>query len=188
MERTIYRAKEGELIKGTIINLLVKGDYYSLVDLKIYADGYMDCLGALDMPKLRRLLDSGKLCWEMPPNERLFIPYISYVWTSDYQKRSKSSDSIIKIIEDTIEELKNGLTIESQCIEEFKQYLINPNDTNFLRLQNTFNLLPTDKTALFEHHSKDPLLSLMTTKKTLSKKDREYYLNDYFEGEWLEIE
>ena len=160
---------------------------FYLVDLKIYADGHMDCLGEIDMNKLKRLFASGKLCWKMPPNETLFIPYISRIWTSNYQNRQESDDFIFKVIENKIEELKNGVSINSLCIDEFRQYLIEPSDHNFLKLKNTFSQLPSDKRALFEHPPKDALLKLMETEEHPSREEREYYLRDYFEGQWLEL-
>jgi len=187
MKREIYREKDGKLIKGTIINLLVKDERYYLVDLKIYADGYTDCLGEIDMCKLKRLFETGKLSWSMPPNEVLFIPYISYIFSSDYDKCNRSDSFIIKIIEDKIEELQNGESIETRCTEAFRLYLIDASVTNFSRLKNIYDDLPEGKKALFELPHKDPLIKLMETRDPLSREDREYYLRDYFEGEWLEI-
>jgi hypothetical protein len=187
MDRVIHREENGSLIKGTIINLLVNDDGYHLVDLKVYADGYMDCLGEIDLPTIKKLFESGKLCWKMPPNEKLFIPYISYIWTSDYENRKESDEFILNLIESKIEELKNEENHQSKCIEAFRHYLINPIDPNLKKLKNIYDLLPVEKRALFEHTPKDPLIKLMETQEHISRKDREYYLKDYFEGEWLEI-
>ncbi len=187
MDRLIYREKNGSLIKGTIINLLVNDDGYHLVDLKVYADGHLDCLGEIDLPTIKRLFQSGKLCWKMPPNEKLFIPYISYIWTSDYHNRKESEEFIFDLIESKIEELKNEESCQLKCIEAFKQYLINPIEPNLKKLKSLYDLFPADKKGLFEHPPKDPLIKLMETQEHISREDREYYLKDYFQGEWLEI-
>jgi hypothetical protein len=125
----------------------------------------------------------------MPPNEKLFIPYISSIWTSDYHSscRKESDEFIFNLIESKIEELKHEESHQSKCIEAFRQYLINPTDLNLRKIKSHYDLLPLDEKALFEHPPKDPLIKLMETQEHIPRKDREYYLKDYFEGEWLEI-
>jgi hypothetical protein len=53
-------------------------------------------------------------------------------------------------------------------------------------LKDLYLKLPEGKKALLEIDYKDPLIRLMKNG-FMTKEEREYCLNDYFEGEWIEL-
>ena len=188
MKRITYRNKDGILVKGVAFNIILNNRGYYLVDLIVYADGLIDCLGSIDIEKLKEHLDSGKLTRELPKESGLFIPYIGSVWTANALSPGYDNAQFLKIIGDTIKELNSEPDIKKQCIQRFKQYLIEPNDSNFENLKNDFLRIPENERALFEMvDHKDPLIELMRTEKPLTREKREYILNDYFDGEWIEM-
>lgn len=188
MERTTYKLQDGKIIKGTVFYIFLNHGDHRLVDLKVYADGTLDCLGPLSIEKLQELLKSGRLTRTLPENARLFIPYIGYIYPSATALPTNSDDQFISLLQRSIERLRLNDDIESTCIERFKEYLINPSDLNFTRLRDAYSKLVPGRQALLEQADyKDPLIKLMNGGTPPSREQREYYLNDYFDGEWIEM-
>jgi hypothetical protein len=187
MNRIVYRKSNGQIVKGFRFNILNVDDDYHLIDLNVYADGHIDCLGSIEMDKLEELLNSGKLTRSLPENARIFIPFIGYIHSAYSISSIQDNDQFIQIIKQKIGELKRGESDDQICIEKFKEYLLNPSELNLKNLKISWNKLPIDQRALFEVEYKDPLMELMNQEKQWSKEEREYMLKDYFEGEWLEM-
>lgn len=190
VERIIYKAQNGELVKGTIFNILLNRGDYTLVDLKVYANGEIDCLGPLSIEKLKDLLKSGKLTRTLPANSKLFIRYIGHIHSSETVTVSPmySDNRFLILIGETIGKLKLSDDVESACIAFFREYLIEPSAVNFVRLKDAYSKLAPGRQALFEYaENKDPLIALMNGGAQPTPQERESYLNDYFEGEWIEL-
>lgn len=188
MERIIYKVKNGEIIKGTIFNILLKHTDFTLIDLRVYSDGEINCLGPITLDKLKDHLTSGKLTRTLPAKAKLFIPNIGHV-VAEKEISSNSNERFLSLIEDTIEKLKSNSDAATECILFFREWLIHPSGENFEKLKLSYHKLPNGQNALFEVEYKDPLVKLMNNADTsLAKEQRIYYLTDYFEGEWIDLE
>lgn len=189
MDRIIYKIKNGEIVKGVIFNILLNHGDYTLVDLKVYADGELDCLGPITLEKLEEYLKSGKLTRILASKAKIFIPYLGHLFTDNFVSPNYNSEIFLKLIKDQIDKLKLNNDIVAICILNFKEWLIEPNETNYDKLKSAFQKLPNKQQRLFEMiDSKDPLIEIMNNNiKNLTKEQREYYLTDYFEGEWIEL-
>lgn len=187
MESEIYRNQGGHFIKGVLFKIVLKDDTYHLIDLKVYADGYIDCLGSITIDKLKELLATGKLTRSLPQDARLFIPYIGYIHAAHPVPTNRSDDRFIDRIQDTIRQLNAVRNEKNDCVQLFKAYLLEPTELNLNNLRQAYLRLPDDRKAVFEIEAKDPLIRLMNTCQDLSPEERKYLLRDYFEGEWLEM-
>lgn len=189
MDRITYKIKNGEIVKGVIFNIFLNHGNFTLVDLKVYADGELDCLGSITMEKLEEYLKSGKLTRTLPSKAKIFIPYLGHLFTDNFVSENHSIEWFLGLVKYQIDKLKLDNDIPSNCIINFKEWLIEPNETNFEKLKSAYQKLPNDQKRLFEMiDSKDPLIEIMNSNiKNLTKEQREYYLNDYFEGEWIEL-
>lgn len=186
MDRLVFRKVNDRLVKGIVFNVILNRNDYYLVDLTVYADGYIDCLGPIDITKLHELLGSGTLTRKLPTNSKLFIPHIGFVWTEKVIAE-QTNEGFIELIQNTLDRLKLDNDYKGECIQRFKEYLIEPSEVNLRRLTECYFLIPVDERALFEHKNKDPLVAIMTNKTTPDKVTRRHLLEDYFEGEWIEI-
>ncbi len=189
----IYRESKGQKIKGELFKVFLKlhgSNNYQITDLKVYSDGYMDCLGERNIEEIKEHLHSGKLNVSLPEGSTLFIPYIGYIGTNS-STGGYDPGSFIQLLMKTIKKLNNESEndlIKTECIRNFKTYLIDPSQSNFIKLKETYHSIPTNERMLFEIiENKDPLVKLIKTEVKLTRKEREYYLIDYFEGEWINI-
>lgn len=186
MKTITYRNENGSLIKGAIFKIILNNGGYYLTDLIVYADGEIYCLGRISMEKLKDYLNSGKLVRTLPKESTLFIPFLGYVQVSNDVSSSYGNDKFIEILNETIKSL-NEENQKEKCIQLFKEYLLNPNHQNLKKLKKSYSLIPQNERALFEIDYKDALVKFLSTEKELSREEREYILNDYFDGEWIEL-
>jgi len=191
MDRVVYKASGQGRVKGLALHVLVPGATYHLADLTVYEDGSMDCLGwDLDMVRLKELFDSERLTMILPAGSRLFIPYTGVVMIS----HGSSPDSNLKFLDAVRSCLKHLRDPDSPdslalvCMRWFRDFLIDPSDKNVAELVACHERLPEDKKVLFEYVAyKDPLVEFVKTREVPSAESRRLMLNDYFDGEWLEM-
>jgi hypothetical protein len=187
-DRPIYKLKHGALVEGTIFNVLLHHGDYTLVDLKVYADGEIDCLGPVTWDKLRMYFETGKLTHTLPRGASLFIPHVGYV-VSKFTNGAKGYEDFLSMVENTIVELRSGkVSLQMICYYRFKDYLLDPHERTFETLKEAYDRLPEGQKACLETDDrKDPLLKLMNGGALFTREEREYLLNDYYDGAWIEM-
>ncbi len=128
------------------------------------------------------------LTFKLPRGAKLFIPYIGFIWDSTGNYEAEYDiERFITLVKNRIKSL-NEVDLSSECIGLFRDYLIETSANNLSKLKETFFSLPEDRRVLFEIADyKDPLLAFMKTGKEFTREQREYMLNDYFDGEWIEL-
>jgi hypothetical protein len=191
MSTEIHRVENGQVIKGIIFNMfLIEGNNYFLVDLKIYADGFLDCFGPITFEELDRSFKSGRLSIQVSKELKdmvLYIPYIGRIRFSSFFKVDIEKRDPIEIIKNVIIRLNKEETESDRCMGLFKRYLIDPNKNNYEALKESFDKLPGAKNLFEGADYKDPVVQLFKRGLQYSREEREYMLYDYFEGEWIEI-
>ncbi len=187
MTRKTVRLKNGKPIAGELFSIILNNSGYFLIDLAVYADGYINCLGEISIDQLRSYLASGKLVRTLPQgNNKIFVPHVGFIHAKTSSPTGYDDEHFIKIIERAIQRL-NEDDSKVRCVELFRQYLISNTDQNFEKLKDCYLTIPKGEMGLFEIGYKDPLEELMKKGHPLEKLKREYLLNDYFDGEWIEI-
>jgi len=192
MQRYIYKYQNNKTIRGVLFRILIKihaSRTYQLNDLKVFADGKIECFGERSINEIRELLILDKISIELPNNGALlYIPYLGN-FNNSYVSNNDQIDFFINILTKTIEQLNDVIYVsKTECYYAFKDYLINQTEQNYITLKNLYFKLPEKERQLFEIvKERDPLIKLMETGKTFTNKEREYFLNDYFEGEWIDI-
>ncbi|OJJ18625.1 hypothetical protein BKI52_23740 [marine bacterium AO1-C] len=190
VENHIYRKEGGGYVKGVIFKVLLHDTEYYLVDLKVFADGIIDCVGQeIDLEQLKHYLGTGKLTRNLPVGKRIFVPYVGYIYSSS-NIFPDDNEHLIGLIESAVELLNENEeeVYLDECILTFRDYLVKPTEENFQKLEKVYQRIPEEEKAVFEPIRKnDPLVKLMTKKQPFTSEERAYMLNDYFEGEYLEM-
>ena len=185
--QTIYRKESDRDIEGKVLYAIIQNFRFYLAEIKVYADGLIDCWELVDLPTFKTMLQSGKIRISLPPNSKLYIDNLGEFEVTQFNS-FKTNEDFVKEIEDTILELNGHKGRQSICIDLFKEYLIDPNETNYKKLEISFNDLPSHRKMLFEGiDNKDPLIKLMTTNKSFTIEERKYMLGDYFDMGNIEI-
>lgn len=174
------------MIKGVIFKVLLNHGTFTLTDLIVYADGLVDCLGIMTLTQLETHFKTGRLTRKLPENGKLFVPFIGYIVAEKGSSSDNDNEMFIDYIKQTMQNLNLDQDVIGDTILSFREWLINPSTENFDILKVLYLKLPEKKKSLFEYGDKDPLVKLMNGR-TMTRLERESCLNDYFEGEWIEL-
>ncbi len=140
-EDGIYREVDGALILGISRPIYIHNGDYHLTELKIYADGIIDCWELVTLNQFRDKVKSGWVVTELPKSAKVSIfPLGNYTATNtnSYIK----PEELIKEIADAINELNGKPTTSGLCREAFDNYQKEPTEANKTRLKATYETVP----------------------------------------------
>ncbi|NBV25107.1 MAG: hypothetical protein EBS05_24705, partial [Proteobacteria bacterium] len=110
----IFR-KEGEKeVIGTYLHAFIHNGDYFLSEIKVFADGMVDCWELVDFETFKQKVRSGWVVTQLPENARVSISsFVSF--TACEVRAFIDQDEFIKQVADEIEELNSLLKIVSSC-------------------------------------------------------------------------
>jgi ribA/ribD-fused uncharacterized protein len=160
-----YRITDGERIEGSWRHVFIKnGNAYFLTDLKVYADGMIDCWGLVDLVAFRRKVASGWVATSYaqgaPANAHLLAS-----WHFDQPEAWLTQDQLIAEVADEIEHLAGRPTSEDRCLTALDRYLDEPSDMHLAVLREAYFAVPEHLRhyLLGDQDAKDyPLRALIT--------------------------
>ncbi len=160
-----YRVVDGERIDGSWRHVFIKnGDTYFLADLKVYADGIIDCWGMVDLPTFRQKVASGWVATSHQQGARASAHLLAS-WHFDQPHTWLTPDQLIAEVADEIEHLAGRPTSEDRCRTALDRYLDEPIDVHLEALREAYFAVP-DHLRLFllgDQDSKEyPLRALIT--------------------------
>jgi hypothetical protein len=116
-----YREVDGRRIEGTWRHVFIhNGDTFYLTDLKIYADGLIDCWGLVDLAGFREKLRSGWVATSLPNGAMASAHHLG-----SWQFQSStcvSADDLFTEVADEIERLAGRRTSSDRCIEALYRF------------------------------------------------------------------
>lgn len=136
-----YRIERGNLILGKSRFLYIHNLGYSLTELKVYADGMIDCWGLITLEEFKQKIAKGWATTSLPEGAGVYIHLLGDVTTSQVENFILPQE-LIKEIEDTIQELNGELTSSDRCQEAYKRYLNAPTAKHKTQLRVAYYAMP----------------------------------------------
>ena len=161
----IYRTEDGEIIYGESRSVFIKNLSYYLAELKIYADGMVDCWGLMDLDELKAKLDSGWITLSIPNGASVDIHMLSSLKVSEANNYI-SNQEFLKEIQDTISDLNDQPTSLELCRNAYEQYLDDKSTENKIKLRKAYYAMPEHMRhfVLGDMQAKDsPITSIIDT-------------------------
>ncbi len=160
-----YQIKDGERIEGSWRHIFIRnGDTYFLTDLKVYADGTIDCWGLLDFATFRQKVASGWVATTFPQDAVASAHHLAR-WRFDKPRSSITPQELIAEVTDEIERLAGRLTTEERCLAALDRYVDNPSAEHLMALREAYLAVPEHLRLylLGDQDAKDgPLRTLLT--------------------------
>jgi ribA/ribD-fused uncharacterized protein len=160
-----YRVMEGERIEGSWRHVFIKnGGSYHLTDLKVYADGMIDCWGLVDLATFRQKVASGWVATAYPQGAHANVFQLAS-WHFDQPESWVTQEQLIAEVADEIEHLAGRPTSEDRCRTALQRYLDEPSDERLTALRAAYVAVPEHlrRFLLGDMDSKDyPLRALIT--------------------------
>lgn len=160
-----YRVMDGERIEGSWRHVFIRnGNAYFLTDLKVYADGMIDCWGLVDLATFQRKVASGWVATSYPQGAPASATFLAR-WHFDQPKSWLTQDQLVAEVADEIEHLAGRPTSEDRCRTALDRYLDEPTEEHLGALREAYFTVP-EHLRLFllgDQDSKDyPLRALIT--------------------------
>lgn len=160
-----YRMVDGERIGGSWRHIFLKnGNTYVLSDLKVYADGMIDCWGLVDLTTFQQKVASGRVATTFPQNAQASAHLLGG-WRFDQLWSALTPQQLIAEVTDEIEHLAERPTSEVRCIAALDRYLDDLSAENLTALRDAYVTVPEHLrlSLLGDQDAKDwPLRVLIT--------------------------
>ncbi len=160
-----YRLVDGEQIEGSWRHVFIKnGPAYYLTDLKVYADGMIDCWGLVDLTTFRVKVAEGWVATSYPQGASASANLLA-AWRFDQPHSWLTPEQLIAEVTDEIEHLAGRTTSEDRCHIALDRYLDEPTDSHLAALRDAYFAVPEHLRIflLGDQDNKDfPLRTLIT--------------------------
>jgi len=137
----IYRMEGCEVIYGESRYVYIKNLGYHLTELKVYADGMIDCWGLMDFEEFEQKLNEGWIRLSIPEGATLDIHMLGSL-KIDQADNYISQKEFIKEIKDIISDLNDEPTSLALCRDVYEQYLQNKTVENKKKLRKAYYAMP----------------------------------------------
>ena len=138
----IYREENGQIILGQAHNIYIHNLRYYLTELKIYADGMIDCWEMVTFEEFKNKVKSGWIVTELPNTAEVSISPGLGDFTATNITNLVKPEELIKEVADIIDELNNRLTTSDICQKAFEDYQKKPNESNKKELKEAYEAIP----------------------------------------------
>lgn len=159
-----YRLEDGERIEGSWRHVFIENGNYFLADLKVYADGMIDCWGLVDLATFREKVAEGWVATSLPQGAHASVHLLAD-WRFDEPHFWLTPEQLIAEVADEIEHLAGRPTSEDRCRAALDLYLEEPSDAHRAALRDAYFAVPEHlrRFLLGDMDSKDyPLRTLIT--------------------------
>ncbi|MFD6400081.1 NADAR family protein [Nocardia sp. NPDC060249] len=160
-----YRVVDGQRIEGTWRPIFIRnGGSYFLTDLKIFADGAIDCWGTVDLDGLRAKLASGWIATTIEPNARGSAHDLADWQFLDPQVSINPDDFVVQVA-DAIDRLNNRPDSTGRCRQLIADYVSSRDESDRRALAEAYLQIPASdrRYALGDMDYKDWPLRVICT-------------------------
>jgi predicted NAD-dependent protein-ADP-ribosyltransferase YbiA (DUF1768 family) len=151
--RTYRVLDDGERIEGTWRPIFIKnGPTYFLADLKIYADGLIDCWGLVDIDEFREKVRQGWVATTLARNGEASAHHLARWRFKDPQ--CIAADQLIAEVQDTIAELQGIPTTPQRFDALLEAFVADPSEANRSALREGYHAVP-EHMRMYVLHDQD---------------------------------
>jgi predicted NAD-dependent protein-ADP-ribosyltransferase YbiA (DUF1768 family) len=164
LERT-YRLVDGEQIEGTTRPVFIhNGDTYFLANLRVYADGVIDCWGLVDLDGLREKLRTGWVATSLEPGARASAHHLAS-WRFSEPRAWVTAEQLLGEVADDIDTLNGRPDSTRRCHLALDRYLKSRSEPDRIALRDAYQAIPRHMRvyALSDMDRKDGPLRVLCT-------------------------
>jgi ribA/ribD-fused uncharacterized protein len=137
-----FREVDGERIEGTWRQIFLRnGDIYYLTNLKIYADGVVDCWEHLTLEQFAAKVRSGQVATTLPDGARASAHHVAS-WTFTDPTNWVDEDGLIGEVADEIDRLAGRPDSTDRCLAAAETYRREQSETNRVALREAYRAIP----------------------------------------------
>ena len=128
-------------LRAVGVMFIKNGGTYFLTDLKVYADGMIDCWGLVDFTTFRQKVASGWVATTFSQGAEASAHHLAQ-WRFDEPQPWVTAQQLIAEVADEIEHLAGRPTSEERCLAALDRYLDDPSAEHLAALRNAYLAVP----------------------------------------------
>ncbi|WP_197516549.1 MULTISPECIES: NADAR family protein [Nocardia] len=140
MNRT-YRVVDGDRVEGTWRHVFIRNGDYHLTDLKIYADGMIDCSELVNLNEFAEKVRSGWVATTLPEGARASAFHMA-TWKFGDPRVWVNADELIGEVADEIDHLAGRPDSTDRCDIAINAYLADRTEENRALLRAAYFAIP----------------------------------------------
>jgi predicted NAD-dependent protein-ADP-ribosyltransferase YbiA (DUF1768 family) len=141
LQRT-YRVVDGEQIVGTTRPIFIRnGDTYFLTNLRVFADGAIDCWDWVDLDGLREKLRTGWVATSLEPGARASAHHLAS-WCFSEPHMWITAEQLLGEVADDIDTLNGRPDSTGRCHLALDRYLESRSEEDRIALRNAYQAIP----------------------------------------------
>jgi len=141
LKRT-YRLVDGEQIEGTARPVFIRnGDTYFLTELRVFADGVIDCWDWVDLDGLREKLRTGWVATSLPPGARASAHHLAS-WRFSEPQMWVTAEQLLGEVADDIDTLNGRPDSTRRCHLALDRYLESRSEQDRIGLLDAYLAIP----------------------------------------------
>jgi predicted NAD-dependent protein-ADP-ribosyltransferase YbiA (DUF1768 family) len=137
-----YRVVDGQRIEGVMRPAFINnGGRYFLTNLRIYADGMVDCWGHCTLEEFADKVRKGWVATVLPDGAHASAHHVGH-WTMSEPGGWVDADGLIGEVADEIDALAGRPDSTKRCLATVDEYLAEPTEENRKRIAETYQAIP----------------------------------------------
>jgi predicted NAD-dependent protein-ADP-ribosyltransferase YbiA (DUF1768 family) len=137
-----FRLVDGERIEGTTRPVFIRnGGTYFLSELRVFADGLIDCWGLVDLSGLREKLRSGWVATSLEPGARASANHLAS-WRFSEPQMWVTADELLGEVADDIDTLNGRPDSTRRCHAALERYLESRSEQDRVALRDAYEAIP----------------------------------------------
>ena len=137
----ILRKQDGQEISGTYLHAFIHNGDYFLTEIKIYADGKIDCWGLVDFAEFKEKVRTGWVVTQIPEGSKIKVSNLA-ILTATGVNAFVDEDEFVKEVSDEIRDLKGEPTSSDKCRSAYNDFIKAPSDSAREELKKAYEAVP----------------------------------------------
>jgi hypothetical protein len=137
----ISRKEAGVEIPGTYLHAFVHNGDYFLTEVRIYADGKIDCWEMLDFPAFQQKVRSGRISTQLPEGAKLSISGLASLRATKINL-VVDPEEFIKEVADEIRVLNGEASLGDKCQAAYEAFLKHQSESARDALRSAYEAVP----------------------------------------------
>jgi hypothetical protein len=128
-------------VSGTYLHAFIRNGDYFLTEIKIYADGKVDCWELVDFEAFKQKVRSGWVVTQLPEHARVSISGVASFVAREVRSFIEPEEFIKEVAEE-IEELNGRPTAGNRCRAAYKAFQTEQTEAARQRLRQAYEAVP----------------------------------------------
>lgn len=139
----LVRNFDGQDVPGTYLRAFIHNGDYFVEEIKIFANGLIDCWGEVDLEGFKRKVREGWVVTRLPEGARVRIE--GGTLTATEVKGGVPEEEFIKHVADEIEELNGRPTTRDLCLQAWELFQRDPSEEMRAQLRAAYEAVPAHR-------------------------------------------